>query len=819
MDSGMGFRRPLLIASAAGTAVLALTVVAEAGPNRYGHSDRVERHMLPAVSTGPLDPEWSPDGDWIAFSMRGDIWKVPAGGGEAIALTEGPAYHFEPTWSPDGSRLALSMDVDGNLDIGVVDAAGGPVTRITTHPEVDVQPEWTPDGGGVYFVSARGGGFQVFLRSLADTLAHPVVRGIQPAVSPDGSQLAFVGRVEGRLGTGGLWTVPLAGGEPRLVHYEESEYRMAPAWTVDGRALLYVSDEMGSNDVAIVPVAGGNPIVLTVDTLHEFSPSVSPDGTRMAFVSNRRGPTSLFTAPLSGGPNPSWTEVPMTGRSARRATGRIRARVVDEAGRARSARVYLLASDGRGYAPEGMYHRVIAATETHYFHADGAFEVEVPVGQARVEAMRGHEYRPVAAVVDVAGGATTEIELRLERMIDLPARGWYSGDTHVHDLHQGRFGLTHADFFLQLEAEDLHVSNALIHMDGTRLMGRWGDLTGKPHPLSTPEHILQYGEEFRGSLGHVAMLGIREYILPFTGGVRGTAYAQPELDLPYLDGARGQGGIAGFLHPFNAPVERPSQAAGSLIALDVALGRGEFYDIGALVSDELGSAEFYYRLLNAGFRLAATGGTDNFSDVWRDPPPGADRTYVRLDGTLDVQAWLDGIRAQRTFMSTGPLLFLDVEGREPGEEIGLAPGSEGQLSVRAEVTSITPVDVLEIIVNGRVAATSEPEDAARTVETGLTIETDVNLPDGGWIAARARGPSSRYVTDSYAFAHTSPVYVTRGGVPWTSAEDAEFLVESIRLLWERVRDAPWRTDAERERFRAAVDQAIAVYERIAREGR
>ena len=54
-------------------------------------------------------------------------------------------------------------------------------------------------------------------------------------------------------------------GEPKLVHYEETEYRMKPAWTPDGQAFLFVSDEMGSNDVSIIPVAGGNPIVLTAD--------------------------------------------------------------------------------------------------------------------------------------------------------------------------------------------------------------------------------------------------------------------------------------------------------------------------------------------------------------------------------------------------------------------------------------------------------------------------------------------------------------------------------------------------------------------------
>jgi len=107
--------------------------------------------MFPAISSGPLDPAWSPDGKWIAFSMRGDIWKVPADGGDAVALTAGPAYHFEPAWSPDGARVAFTYEKPAvgqeksNLEIGIVSAEGGPEQPLITNAAVDMQPAWSPD--------------------------------------------------------------------------------------------------------------------------------------------------------------------------------------------------------------------------------------------------------------------------------------------------------------------------------------------------------------------------------------------------------------------------------------------------------------------------------------------------------------------------------------------------------------------------------------------------------------------------------------------------------------------------------------------------
>ena len=77
------------------------------------------------------DVKISPDGKQIAFCYKGDIYKVPVGGGEAVQLTTQSSYECNPVWSPDGKLIAFASDRKGNFDIFVMPAQGGTPKQLT----------------------------------------------------------------------------------------------------------------------------------------------------------------------------------------------------------------------------------------------------------------------------------------------------------------------------------------------------------------------------------------------------------------------------------------------------------------------------------------------------------------------------------------------------------------------------------------------------------------------------------------------------------------------------------------------------------------
>ncbi len=136
-------------------------------------------------------------GDTIVFVYAGDLWTVPAAGGEARRLTSHVGEETFPKFSPDGRHIAFSGDYDGNRDVFVIPAAGGVPERLTWHPAPDRVIDWQPDGRSVRFQSLRakhdGNDLQLWTVPLAGGLPQKMIlpEGGLSSYSPDGRRLAY----------------------------------------------------------------------------------------------------------------------------------------------------------------------------------------------------------------------------------------------------------------------------------------------------------------------------------------------------------------------------------------------------------------------------------------------------------------------------------------------------------------------------------------------------------------------------------------------------------------------------------------------------
>ncbi len=221
-------------------------------------------------------PAISPDGTRIAFSWRGDLWVVPAEGGEARPLTTHEACERSPVWSPDGATIAFASDRHGNFDVFAMPSRGGAATRLTWHSREDRPTGFSPDGQRVLFTSARLDDPRSAMPAapLPELYEVPVTggRAIQllttPAESarwsPDGKLLAYHDRKgyenEWRKHhrssvTRDVWVWNPADGSHRRVSVCTGEDR-DPAWAADGKSLWWLSEESGSYNVWRRDLAG-----------------------------------------------------------------------------------------------------------------------------------------------------------------------------------------------------------------------------------------------------------------------------------------------------------------------------------------------------------------------------------------------------------------------------------------------------------------------------------------------------------------------------------------------------------------------------------
>jgi hypothetical protein len=808
---------------------------------RVPHHYYYREMYLPQVTSGPGSLAWSPDGTELVYSMQGRLWRHRIGSDEAEELTTGPSYDHQPDWSPDGRSVAYVAYQGDAMELRLLDLASLVSRPLLRNGAVNVEPRFSPDGKRLAFVStAYEGRWHVFLMDLGgDGEAGPPVRitedresdlpryyygrfdhYLSPCWSRDGSEILFVSN-RGRIwGTGGFWRMKAAAGsEPREIRYEETTWKARPDWSRDGRRVVY-SSYLGrqSNQLWVMTDEGGDPFPLGYGEHDATAPRWSPDGRRIAYVSNERGDTSLWVQEIPGGRR---QEVRAVRRKYRAPMGRLRLRIRDGAGGPPlAARVSVLDAAGRAYAPDGAlrhaddgFDRSQRRFEVHYFHAPGSTDLALPEGEAEIEVVRGIEYRPFRRRVAVARGAAVEVEVPLERIADLAAEGWWSGDLHVHMNYGGAYRIEPENLAFQAQAEDLRLVENLIVNKEQRIpdISRFD---GTPDPFPDRGVVLNHGQEFHTSFwGHLGLLGLREHVLlPDYAAYASTAAASlyPPNAL-ILDLARAQGGVGGYVHPFDS-LPDPADPATPLtneLPVDVALGKVDYYEAVGFVNDPLATQEVWYRLLDCGFRLPAGAGTDamtNFASL--RGPVGLNRVYVRTPAPLDHRRFLEALVAGRSFATNGPLLRFTLGGREVGDEIELPAGAH-RLELRAELRSMVPVERFELVRNGEVVARLPLEPGG----TAGRARQEVEVGGSGWYLVRAFGPKAVHpVLDVQPFATTSPIYVTVAGEPVRSAADAAYFAAWIDRLIEAASAHPgYNTPDEKTAVLDLLGRARAVF--------
>ncbi len=320
-------------------------------------------------------PELSPDGEKVAYSWSGpaadnaDIYVKALGvGAKPLRLTDSPRPEYFPVWSPDGRQIAFVRLVEeGSAALYTIPSLGGQERKL-----VDVsgriQAEgsywiprfsWSPQGEWLALAerpldSEPSRIVRLSLQTLEKQAITSPPRGsggdLIPALSPDGTQLAFVRASASTFGDLDVWVQPVERGEPRRVTFKEYDFIWDVGWTADGGEVVFNAGTISSSLVFRVRLSGGEPepiagvgqkaghssirgnrmvheqwvtyglaiwrvpgraaspppqapAKLIASSASDNTPDYSPDGRRIAFSSDRGGRENIWVCD-SDGANP-----------------------------------------------------------------------------------------------------------------------------------------------------------------------------------------------------------------------------------------------------------------------------------------------------------------------------------------------------------------------------------------------------------------------------------------------------------------------------------------------------------------------------------
>jgi hypothetical protein len=505
-------------------------------------------------------------------------------------------------------------------------------------------------------------------------------------------------------------------------------------------------------------------------------------------------------------------------------TGQLRLRLRDEAGQGTTARVGLYRADGWSPLPGAAALSLVPfETETKQwpllnvprawpsdgrfvFYVEEAYDAPVPAGEYTLVVYKGPEYRLFTQTIVVPADAATTVDVRLQRYVDMPAGGWYSGDAHIH-IARPTPGLN-AGILAYTSAEDIHVSNLLqVSNVGERASYPQYAFGADGHYVRRHYSLVSGQESPRSShRGHTIGLNAKDYV-----------WTQEDYFVydRIAKGVAAAGGLFGYAH---VAIEAFNVHYG--LATDVPLG-----DVAFLEVQQMGflNTTYLYDFLNLGFRLLPAAG----SDYPFIRTAGSERIYARVGRDFSPSRWFKAFEHGRSFVSNGPNLEFTVDGDADAVEFEIA--KDGAVEIRATATANPDIDLvsrLELVVHGEVVGSVSAPAGAET----LTLTHRLAPGESAWVALRASGVAG-------TAAHSAPIYLyvdgerrfwKRAAVPALAAKYLALLEEfkasspNLDEDWERS-DTEHTTGSQWQRDKKTLDQSIeraaARYRDLVREAR
>ncbi|HEV3261572.1 MAG TPA: CehA/McbA family metallohydrolase [Gemmataceae bacterium] len=433
-----------------------------------------------------------------------------------------------------------------------------------------------------------------------------------------------------------------------------------------------------------------------------------------------------------------------------------------------------------------------------HFVCPGRVRLDLAPGEYTYDVERGPEYGTHTGTFRIKDNTPLQVRVQLERLADLSAEGWWSGDLHVHRPV--------SDIQLLMRAEDLHVAPVITW---------WNDHNEWAGRKALPDRRLM---RFDGNRYYHVMAGEDEreggallyFNLDRPLSLAGSAREYPS-PMKFVTEARRHAGIwIDIEKPFwwDVPVWLASGRMDSIGLANNHMCRGRMYEDEAWgkprdtkrlpppLGNGLWTQEIYYHILNCGLRVPPSAGSA--SGVLPNPV-GYNRVYVHVDGRLSYEKWWAALRAGQAFVTNGPLLRAQANGEFPGHVFTGRAGTAIDLKVQVSVTSRDKIRFLELIWNGRVERRVPYQEVLRTGTLG-----SVRCKTSGWFLVRAIADNPK----TFRFASTGPYYVEIGKVKRrVSKASARFFLDWVRERRRRIkledpahREEVLRYHADAEKF-------------------